>query len=86
MTHSHQQLEHGLADPAKPVKRQPRPSTAEQRRLIDGAMGELLMLLGQKANHDVLTQKVEALHGQIHALLRPERQALAKPDPGRAHD
>jgi hypothetical protein len=32
------------------------------------AIGELLMLLSKKASHDVLTQKVEALQGQIHFL------------------
>jgi hypothetical protein len=53
---------------AKPVPSQPRQNKAEQRKLIDGAIGELLVLLSQKASHEVLTQKVEALHGQIHSL------------------
>jgi len=52
----------------KPVPSQPRQNKAEQRKLIDGAIGELLVLLSQKASHEVLTQKVEALHGQIHSL------------------
>jgi hypothetical protein len=49
---------------AKPVTRQPRQNKAQQRKLIDGASGELIVLLSQKATHEVLTQKVEALHGQ----------------------
>jgi hypothetical protein len=53
---------------AEPVTRQPRQNQAQQRKLIDGAIGELLELLSQKASHEVLTQKVEALHGQIQAL------------------
>jgi hypothetical protein len=36
--------------------------------LIDGAIGELLVLLSQKASHEVLTQKVDALHGHIQSL------------------
>jgi chaperonin cofactor prefoldin len=51
-----------------PVIRQPRQNQAEQRKLIAGAIGELLVLLSQKASHEALTQKVEALHGQIQAL------------------
>jgi hypothetical protein len=61
-----------LAGTANPVSRQPRQNKDQQRKLIDGAIGELLMLLSQKASHEVLTQKVEALHGQIQALfLKP---------------
>ena len=51
--------------------RQKRPSGEAKHRLIDAAVGELLMLLSQKANHGVLTQKVEALHGQIRTLFPP---------------
>jgi hypothetical protein len=57
-----------LARSANPVSRQPRQNKDQQRKLIDGAIGELLVLLSQKASHDVLTEKVEALHGQIQAL------------------
>jgi hypothetical protein len=57
-----------LAGTANPVSRQPRQNKDQQRKLIDGAIGELLVLLSQKASHDVLTEKVEALHGQIQAL------------------
>ena len=52
---------------AKSVPSQPRQNKAQQRKLIDGAIGELLVLLSQKASHDVLTEKVQALHGQIHS-------------------
>jgi hypothetical protein len=57
-----------LAGTANPVTRQPRQNQAQQRNLIDGAIGELLLLLSQKASHEALTEKVEALHGQIQAL------------------
>jgi hypothetical protein len=34
----------------------------------------LLVLLGRKAAHDLLTQKVEALHTHVHALFaQPSR-------------
>jgi hypothetical protein len=62
-----------LAGTAKPVTRQPRQNKEQQRKLIDGAIGELLVLLSQKASHEVLTQKVEALHGQIQALFPKPR-------------
>jgi hypothetical protein len=45
-----------------------RPSSQAKRRLIDAAIGELLMLISQKANHGVLMEKVEALHGHIQSL------------------
>jgi hypothetical protein len=57
-----------LAGSANPVTRQPRQNKDQQRKLIDGAIGELLVLLSQKATHEVLTQKVEALHGHIRSL------------------
>jgi hypothetical protein len=57
-----------LAGTENPVTRQPRQNKDQQRKLIDGAIGELLVLLSQKASHQLLTQKVEALHGQIHSL------------------
>jgi hypothetical protein len=53
---------------AKPVTPQPRQNKTEQRKLIDGAIGELLVLLCQKASHEVLTQEVEALHSHIHSM------------------
>jgi hypothetical protein len=36
--------------------------------LIDDAIGQLLMLLSQKASHQILTEKVEALHRYIQSL------------------
>jgi hypothetical protein len=51
--------------------RKKRPSSEAKRRLINAAIGELLLLVSQKANHAVLAQKVEALHGQIQALFPP---------------
>ena len=51
-----------------PVTQQPRRNKAEQRRLVDDAIGQLLMLLSQKASHQVMTEKVEILHGHIQAL------------------
>jgi hypothetical protein len=45
-----------------------RPSNEGKRRLIDAAIGELLLLLSQKVSHTVLTEKVEALHGHIQTL------------------
>ena len=35
-----------------------RPNKAERRRIINESIGQLLMLLSQKAAHEVLTQKV----------------------------
>ena len=41
---------------------------AAHKQLIDDTIGQLLLLLSQKANHDILTEKVEALHGYVRAL------------------
>ena len=57
-----------LAGPPKPANAHPRQTKAETRRLFDSAIGELLVLLSQKAPHDVLTEKVETLHRHIQAL------------------
>jgi hypothetical protein len=52
---------------------QTRQSKTKQRRLIDAAIGELLVLLSQKASYDILTAKVEPLHRQIQNLfLQPK--------------
>jgi hypothetical protein len=58
-----------LAGTENPVSRQPRQNQDQQRKLMDGAIGELLVLLSQKASHEVLTEKVEALHGHIQSLV-----------------
>jgi hypothetical protein len=55
---------------AKPVDPQPRPTKADQRRLIDDAIGQLLVLASQKAPHNILTEKLEALHGHIQSLFQ----------------
>src|SRR4051812_2973869 len=44
-----------------PPKRSSPQSKADQRKAINSAIGELLVLLSQKAGHDVLTERVEAL-------------------------
>ena len=58
-----------LGTPAKSVSQRPRQTAPEKRRLIDSAIGELLVLVGQKASYATLTEKIEALHGHIQALL-----------------
>ena len=57
-----------LAGNAPLVAKQPRPTKAHQRQLVDEAIGQLLMLASQKASYDVLTEKIEALHRQIRSL------------------
>jgi hypothetical protein len=52
----------------KPASYKPRQTKAEKRKAIDDAIGELLMLLSQKASHSTLAEKVEALHQHIQAL------------------
>jgi hypothetical protein len=57
-----------LGETGKPAVRETRQSKAQKRQLINEAIGQLLVLLSQKISYDVLTQKVEALHGHIQAL------------------
>ncbi|MHC1765370.1 MAG: hypothetical protein AB9869_13890 [Verrucomicrobiia bacterium] len=57
---------HLLPDPG-PTKRPARRNRAEQRRQVNDAFGELLLLLSRKAPHELLTQKVEALHRLFQA-------------------
>ena len=64
----------GLDGSKKSVAREPAQSRAERRRLIDEAVGQLLVLLSQKAPHELLTEKVEALHRQIRALFPVPRK------------
>ena len=59
----------GLAPATPPVTRVTPQEKAEQRRLIDSTIGDLLMLASQKANHSLMTEKIEALHGYIRAVL-----------------
>jgi hypothetical protein len=67
--------------PAKnqPAAKAPRRKTAEQHRLINDAIGQLLVLLGQKASHDLLTEKVEALHRHIQSLFATSPKPSATP-------
>ena len=53
----------------KPLRR----NTKQQRRLMDEAIGELLMLLSKKASHEILTEKVEALHRLMRACFADRR-------------
>jgi hypothetical protein len=53
----------------RPVKR--RINKAEQRKVVSNAIGELLVLVGQKAAYDVLTAKIEGLHQHIQVLYAP---------------
>jgi hypothetical protein len=59
----------GFGSARAPTDSPPRQNRKEQRQLIDAAIGELLLLLSQKAGHDTLTLKVEALHRQIRSIL-----------------
>jgi hypothetical protein len=52
----------------KPETPGPAPTKAQCRQLIDDILGQLLVLVRQKASYDILTEKVEALHRQIHTL------------------
>ena len=57
-----------LAGPTKPVAKKAGPTKAERRRLIDDTIGQLLALVSKKADHSLLQQKIEALHGHIRGL------------------
>ena len=56
------------ATPEVPAAPKPKPNKQAQRRLIDNTVGQLLVLLSQKASHDLLREKVEALYGHFQAL------------------
>ena len=51
------------------VAKQKRPNKSEERCWISDAFGELLLLLGQKAAHAILTEKVELLHRHVQLLM-----------------
>ena len=62
-----------LKEPQPPNETKPAaypagPAKAEQRRLIDDTIGQLLVLLSKKASHGVIIARVEVLHGHIQAL------------------
>ena len=48
-----------------PRVRQPK---VDHRQVIDAAIGQLLLLLSQKASYEKLTEQVEALHGHFGRL------------------
>ena len=68
-------IELQFAPPTQPASKITRQKRAEQRRKLDEAIGQLLVLISQKATHDLLAKQVEALHGHIQALF----PAPAKP-------
>jgi hypothetical protein len=61
--------------------RQPRQIKDQQRKLIDRAIGELLVLPSQKASAEVLTEKVAALHGHIQSLFPKPGSKASQPGP-----
>jgi hypothetical protein len=48
-------------------------SKLTKRRLVDDKIGEVLLLLSQKADYAILTKKVEELHAQVRAILTPAK-------------
>ena len=68
VTRSVRELQRAAAAAESVVPEQPRPSRTEQRQLINGAIGQLLVLISQKAAYDALTEKVEALHWLVQSL------------------
>jgi len=66
-----------LAPPPRPLSLKTRSARAEHRRIINGAIGELLLLLSQKADHLLLTEKVETLHSHIQALFGKPAETTA---------
>ena len=62
-----QELQLASAAP-RPVGKIARQSKAQLRSMIDSAISELLVLVGQKASHDQLTPRLEALHGHVQRL------------------
>jgi hypothetical protein len=45
----------------------------EEWRAIDSTIGQLLLLLSQRAAHDVLVRKAEILHSQVRGILAKPR-------------
>ena len=54
----------------KPTSVAPGPASSKPEgwKAIDTTIGQLLLLLSQRAAHDLLVRKVETLHSQIRAL------------------
>jgi len=61
------ELQSEIPDAPTPPKRR-HARMAAHRQMIDEAIGQLLLMVSQKANHDLLMRKVEALHGYFQAL------------------
>jgi hypothetical protein len=57
----------GLGTP-KPAKRETRQTEVEKRRLIEETISQLLLLISQKAEHALLTEKVQVLQGHFRGL------------------
>jgi hypothetical protein len=53
----------------RPVKR--RINKSEQRKVVSASIGELLVLVSQKAAYEILTAKIEGLHQHIQLLFEP---------------
>jgi hypothetical protein len=64
-----------LGGPAKAVARKVGPTKAERRRLIDDTFGQLLALVSRKADHNLMQEKIEVLHGHVQSLFatKPRR-------------
>ena len=57
-----------LTGEAEPETAEPALTKAQHRQVVDDALGQLLVLIRQKASYDILIEKVEALHRQFHTL------------------
>ncbi|MHC1765139.1 MAG: hypothetical protein AB9869_12705 [Verrucomicrobiia bacterium] len=65
----------GLAAPPKPVSKINRNEKAERRRLINDTIGQLLLLIRQRASYKTILQQVEALQRHMQPLLQDQRRA-----------
>ncbi|MHC1764501.1 MAG: hypothetical protein AB9869_09360 [Verrucomicrobiia bacterium] len=65
----------GLAAPPKPVSKINRNEKAERRKLINETVGQVLLLISQKAGYDAILQHVEALQRHIQPFLQTSRGA-----------
>jgi hypothetical protein len=51
-----------------PAAKKAGPTKAERRRLIDNTIGQLLALVSRKADHSLMQEKIEVLHGHVQSL------------------
>ncbi|MHC1762937.1 MAG: hypothetical protein AB9869_01340 [Verrucomicrobiia bacterium] len=70
----------GLAAPPQPVSKINRNAKAERRKLINDTIGQLLLLISQKAGYDAILHHVEALQRHIQPLLQDQRRPAAPGD------